>query len=67
MENFQFEQFFAGLIVGIAIRSTDILPVAVGGIIGYYISNKKIDILETLKNLTGKYMPDMSKSSKKAK
>jgi len=57
MENLQVEQFLVGFVAGLAIRSTDLLPVAVGAILGYYVSSKKIDVFGTASNFLAGFMP----------
>lgn len=62
MDSFHYEQFFGGLIIGLALRSTDLLPVAVGGVIGYYVGIKNINLLNTVKGLSEKYISKIDKN-----
>lgn len=57
MESLKIEQFLCGVIMGLALRSTDILPVTVGFTIGYYVSNKNIDFYVITTRLLDKYLP----------
>jgi len=57
MEGFKVEQFLAGTVFGVAIRSTDLLPVVVGIFIGHYISTKNIDLYTTVLGLGDRFLP----------
>jgi len=62
MESIKVEQFMCGVIMGLALRSTDILPVTVGFAIGYYTANKNIDFYATTTRLLNAYLPSHARA-----
>lgn len=57
------EQFIAGVVMGLALRSTDILPVAVGFAMGAYVANRDIDYYGTALNMINNLTPGFVRST----
>lgn len=65
MEGFKFEHFIAGMIVGMAIRSTDLLPVTIGFALGHYVTSKNIDMVGSAMHFVERFILTSKKEADK--